>query len=87
MKIDIVDRLRFDAARCEATFSKGVARNIEEAADEIERLTAENERLRAALTKIGFYDGFMDKEAATTMLVEARSALNRLNQQTARNEG
>lgn len=37
---DIVERLRFDAARCEATFSKGVASNIEEAADEIERLRA-----------------------------------------------
>lgn len=36
--IDIVDRLRFDAVRCEATFSKGVAGNITEAADEIERL-------------------------------------------------
>ncbi len=35
---DIVTRLRFDAARCEATFSKGVASNIEEAAAEIERL-------------------------------------------------
>lgn len=33
-------RLRFDATRCEATFSKGVASNIEEAADEIERLQA-----------------------------------------------
>jgi len=36
--IDIVSRLRFDAIRCEATFSKGVAGNITEAADEIERL-------------------------------------------------
>lgn len=36
--IDIVDRLRFDAVRCEAQFSKGVAGNIEEAAKEIERL-------------------------------------------------
>lgn len=40
---DIVERLRFDAARCELQFSKGVAGNIDEAADEIERL-------RAALT-------------------------------------
>ncbi len=40
VKIDIVERLRFDAVRCEATFSKGVAGNIEEAADEIERLRA-----------------------------------------------
>ena len=38
--MDIVERLRFDAARCEATFSKGVATNIEEAVAEIERLRA-----------------------------------------------
>ncbi|WP_316176203.1 hypothetical protein [Bradyrhizobium sp. SZCCHNRI1073] len=38
--IDIVERLRFDAARCETQFSKGVAGNIEEAAAEIERLRA-----------------------------------------------
>ncbi len=38
--IDLVQRLRFDAARCEAMFSKGVATNIEEAAAEIERLQA-----------------------------------------------
>lgn len=42
----IVDRLRFDAVRCEMQFSKGVSTNIEEAAAEIERLTAENETLR-----------------------------------------
>lgn len=36
--IDIVERLRFDAIRCEAQFSKGVAGNLNEAADEIERL-------------------------------------------------
>lgn len=38
--LDIVQRLRFDAVRCETTFSKGVAQNIEEGADEIERLRA-----------------------------------------------
>lgn len=43
--MDILERLRFDAMRCEATFSKGVATNIEAAVAEIERL-------RAALTKI-----------------------------------
>jgi len=36
--IDIIQRLRFDAVRCEVQFSKGVAGNIEEAANEIERL-------------------------------------------------
>lgn len=39
---DIVGRLRFDAARCEMQFSKGVAGNITEAADEIERLLADS---------------------------------------------
>ena len=38
--IDIVNRLRFDATRCESNFSKGVAGNINAAADEIERLRA-----------------------------------------------
>lgn len=38
--IDIVQRLRFDAARCEAQFSKGIAGNVTEGADEIERLRA-----------------------------------------------
>jgi hypothetical protein len=36
--IDIMERLRFDAVRCEIQFSKGVAGNIEEAADEIEKV-------------------------------------------------
>lgn len=40
MAIDITDRLRFDASRCEVQFSKGVASNIEEAIVEIERLRA-----------------------------------------------
>jgi S-adenosylmethionine:diacylglycerol 3-amino-3-carboxypropyl transferase len=43
--MDIIERLRFDAARCEAQFSKGVAMNIEEALAEIERL-------RAAMTEL-----------------------------------
>jgi hypothetical protein len=37
-RIDIVERLRFDATRCELQFSKGVAGNINDAAAEIERL-------------------------------------------------
>jgi len=40
----IVERLRFDAIRCELNFSKGVATNMEEAADEIERLKADLKR-------------------------------------------
>ncbi len=43
--IDIVDRLSFDATRCEIQFSKGVASNIEAG-------IVENKRLRAALKKI-----------------------------------
>ena len=42
-EISIVDRLRFDATRCELQFSKGVAANISEAADEIETLRAQLE--------------------------------------------
>ena len=38
--MNIVNRLRFDAARCEATFSKGVASNIEDGIATIERLRA-----------------------------------------------
>jgi hypothetical protein len=38
--IDILERLRFDVARCEAIFSKGIATNIEEAAEQIERMRA-----------------------------------------------
>jgi hypothetical protein len=48
---DIVERLRFDAVRCEVQFSKGVAGNIEEAAREIERLrTALKDIQREAMT-------------------------------------
>ena len=39
--ITMVERLRFDATRCEMHFSKGVAGNISEAADEIERLRSQ----------------------------------------------
>lgn len=35
---NIVERLRFDAARCEIDYSIGIATNIQEAAEEIERL-------------------------------------------------
>lgn len=44
--IDIVNRLRFDATRCEVQFSKGVAGNITEAANEIERLRAVLEKIK-----------------------------------------
>jgi hypothetical protein len=38
MSIDIVHRLSFDADRCRAQFSNGVASNIEAGIKEIERL-------------------------------------------------
>lgn len=45
--IDIVERLRFDAVRCELEFSKGVATNIEEAIAVIERLRATLKEIQA----------------------------------------
>lgn len=64
--MDIVERLRFDAARCEAQFSKGVATNIKEAASEIERLRTEiptPSSIRYALEHSGFVvsDGEIDR--------------------------
>lgn len=47
--MDIVERLKFDAARCEADYSKGIAKNIEEAIAEIERLRGSQERLKSAI--------------------------------------
>ena len=47
--MDIIERLRFDAARCELEFSKGIAGNIEEAAAEIVRLRAALELARDAV--------------------------------------
>lgn len=51
--MDIVDRLRSDATRCEIQFSKGVATNIDEGADEIERL---RQRLTDAELSLNVYD-------------------------------
>lgn len=44
--IGIVERLRFDAVRCEVGFSKGVAGNISEAADKIDVLVKAMEFIR-----------------------------------------
>lgn len=52
---DIVDRLRFDAVRCEVVYSKGIACNIEEAINEIERL---REWKSSILSKCKASDGF-----------------------------
>lgn len=50
---DIIDRLQFDATRCAAQYSWGVASNIEAAAAEITRLRAENEKLTELLRGTG----------------------------------
>lgn len=51
--IDIIDRLSFDATRCEIQFSKGVATNIEDGIAEIKKL-------RAALKAITYLGGKND---------------------------
>jgi hypothetical protein len=61
----IVERLRFDAARCELQFSKGVAMNIEEAAARIEQLEA---ALRETLAR------YMDHDARQTSRIEQLEA-------------
>lgn len=58
--IDIVERLRFDAVRSELQFSKGVAQNSEEAANEIERLRAE---LARSSERIAVVQGDLDRES------------------------
>lgn len=65
--MDIVERLSFDAARCELQFSKGIAGNIEEARAEIERLRAENAHLQFCLNsrddflgRIGQWQAYCD---------------------------
>lgn len=73
---DIVDRLRFDATRCELQFSKGVAANIEEGAAEIERLRAilDAARLYEKWAQKGDYphdeDGCIAHEALRTAVRE-----------------
>jgi hypothetical protein len=90
---DIVERLRFDAARCEHGFSKGVATNIEEAAAEIEQLraqlvqaTAQVEGLTARLQDILEADTVLSSVGVTSgtfrrhmadPLISARELLDR----------
>jgi hypothetical protein len=75
-KMDIVERLRFDAARCEAAFSKGVASNIEEAVAEIVRLREVLAEARSCLER-GAYDlregGYL---RSATVLEEYAAAMN-----------
>jgi hypothetical protein len=57
--IDIVNRLRFDATRCELQFSKGVAGNIDAGADEIEVL---RQRILDAELALNVWDKGHDSE-------------------------
>jgi len=82
-EIDIVERLRFDSARCEMQFSKGVAGNIEEAADEIERL-------RKALHKITEQDydaGYTAETFAEAVLSDWPGILSDDEQSVTSSEG
>lgn len=81
--IDIVDRLRFDAVRCEATFSMGVAGNITEGADEIVRLRTENWQLKQACG----YPIPADKETPQNPFKCGICDARGLNQQITRTEG
>lgn len=74
MSISLVQRLRFDATRCEATFSKGVATNIEEAASEIERLRSALSGLVRVF--VNPYDGGEFEAGEIPELDAARAALS-----------
>ncbi len=74
MSISLVQRLRFDATRCEATFSKGVATNIEEAANEIERLRSALSGLVRVF--VNPYDGGEFEAGEVPELDAARAALS-----------
>lgn len=83
---DIVERLRFDAARCEATFSKGIATNIDEAATEIERLRDENNMLREYLQYIvDFEQDIYVSDAQTVSYMRASAIAALANQQLVAN--
>lgn len=66
--IDIVERLRFDAARCEVSFSKGIARNIEEGIAEIERL-------REAAARVCLFDWSGNDDDAVAAIEQLRRTL------------
>lgn len=70
--IDIVDRLSFDANRCEASFSKGVASNIEEGIAEIKRLRIQVEKA-GSLTKAAnrVIDAWRYAQVSNEPLIEA----------------
>ena len=71
--IGLVERLRFDAVRCEVAYSKGVAGNIEEAANEIERLRAALEDISnpiAAIQARAKRDGMLVNGSMAVMLCD-----------------
>ncbi len=75
MSDDLVRRLSFDAARAEATFSKGVATNIEDAADLIEQQAEAIEMLAAEIERL--------QEAAKGQLVVVNAAKDEIGRRDA----
>lgn len=82
---DIVERLRFDSARCEATFSKGIAKNIEEAVDEIERLRADRDLWKARC--LGALWLVPDEKTCGELQEAAKTARQLLDGQSGAKEG
>lgn len=75
--MDIVARLRFDAARCEAQFSKGVSTNIEEAAAEIERLRAMLKPFADMADRVRSGESLPDAGVIVDCCYHAKAALER----------
>lgn len=69
--IGIVERLLFDAVRCETQFSKGVARNITEAAGVIEGLTKERDEAFERGKDIGKMIGWQQAKDDTSAMLAA----------------
>ncbi len=80
--IDIVDRLSFDATRCETTFSKGVSSNIEEGIAEIRRLRAALKPLVETHDYRSLDLGIGTALPDGKMWLEARAIINQQLQQT-----
>ncbi len=86
----IVERLRFDATRCEIQFSKGVAANIDEAATIISDLQAERDewKFKAETVEIDAYietiNNRNDRVAHANLqrALAAESSLSRIQSET-----
>lgn len=70
--IDITERLSFDADRCEISYSTGVAKNIREGIDTIERLRARLEGMSKELNRAAEENAFL-----RLSLMEAREDRDR----------